>query len=159
MVAISLWYNFYFGIVLAVTRRDDTYLDSESLNNISIITPRETYSIQSLLTKPQALTNRPGHMDTYKITRDPSTTEPWSTYIPIFMYLSAMEVSVKIGWTKYPHVFGINISDTNTTATAPLGHEHLEDTEDSTTQDGKRKTTETFRFLQRNIATKNLTMK
>jgi hypothetical protein len=89
-------------------------------------------------------------MDTYKIASDPSTTEPWSTYFPIFMYPSAMEEFVKIGQTKYPDVFRINISDTKTTATAPLGHESLEDSENSTTQDGKRKTTKTS-----SVSTKN----
>jgi hypothetical protein len=71
-----------------------------------------------------------------------STTEQWSTYNPIFMYPSAAEEIIKIGRNKYPHLFGFNISDSNNTATAPLGNEHLEDSENSTTLDNKRKTSE-----------------
>jgi hypothetical protein len=56
-VAISIWYNFYLVMMLAVTRRDDSYFDKSSINNLSNIPPKELASIQTWLGSLWGMTN------------------------------------------------------------------------------------------------------
>jgi hypothetical protein len=143
-VAISVWYNFYLGMMLAVTRRDDSYFDKSSINNLSNIPPKELASIQTRLGSLWGMTNVGSTLHgQYKVTRNVKNCEEYSTYLPIFMYPSSLEAHITERVRKYPYVLGDKAISESMAHVATIQHtEKMEESINSSEQDEECKTSE-----------------
>jgi hypothetical protein len=80
--AISIWYNFYLGLVLAITRKDDNQFKVHSLRRLGGISVEEVNSIIEAFVAMSS----PDPKVPAVVLRESETKGQWNRYLPLFTY-------------------------------------------------------------------------